>query len=550
MLGRRTEGLIPPDESQPNGPESLENELGKVMYEQLADENELLRREIAELKKMEDERKESERLRAELEGLKRKIAGQEGRSSTSWSEVGVEEHYGQPPPKTPRVQKPEACGDDRRFTPGGTQVPPGLPPDEVPGPPLPPWPPWMSPVEEYQSIEESFRYGKIGDATPRWMPERVGEPTPEQVRMMWLEREVQTLGKVLRNQAHGSWDDRYWSKRVHQWPSLDGQDASQAAFGELHHQGRASTEHGELRHQGRASTEHGELFHQGRASTEHGELRHQGRAGIEHGELPHQDRAGTEHGGLSHGDRAGAEHGGLCHGDRAGTEHDGLCHGDRADGKQPELLQRDRAGFDGGDLHHGRGQGQGLCGGQGHGQDHGSGGYPPYPGVEQSGQGSKLELPALPQEITPMDLGDWLTLITPSMKDIANNASVWWESTLAAATTFYEEWRQSTPLQRVQLRPVLPAELKARSFERTEHRGVGLLLRALPTEMRSTIISNRDMSSTSILWRLLITYQPGGSGEKGQLLKVLTTSSTSSTASQLASHLRQWRRCFTRAREI
>ena len=227
-----------------------------------------------------------------------------------------------------------------------------------------------------------------------------------------------------------------------------------------------------------------------------------------------------------------------------------LSHGDRADGKQPELLQRDRAGFDGGDLHHGRGQGQGLCGGQGHGQDHGSGGYPPYPGVEQSGQGSKLELPALPQEITPMDLGDWLTLIAPSMEDIANNASVWWESTLAAATTFYEEWRQSTPLQRVQLRPVLPAELKARSFERTEHRGVGLLLRALPTEMRSTIISNRDMSSTSILWRLLITYQPGGSGEKGQLLKVLTTSSTSSTASQLASHLRQWRRCFTRAREI
>ena len=88
VLGRRTEGLIPPDESQPNGPESLENELGKVMYEQLADENELLRREIAELKKMEDERKESERLRAELEGLKRKIAGQEGSSSTSWSEVG------------------------------------------------------------------------------------------------------------------------------------------------------------------------------------------------------------------------------------------------------------------------------------------------------------------------------------------------------------------------------------------------------------------------------------------------------------------------------
>ena len=124
------------------------------------------------------------------------------------------------------------------------------------------------------------------------------------------------------------------------------------------------------------------------------------------------------------------------------------------------------------------------------------------------------------------------------------------EHTGSCNNVLYEEWRGSTPLQRVQLRPVLPAELKARSFERTEHRGVGLLLRALPTEMRSTIISNRNMSSTSILWRLLITYQPGGNGENGQLLKVLTTSSTSSTPSQLASHLRQWRRCFTRAREI
>ena len=151
MPGERTEGMLPPDEGQPDQQEVLEKELGKVMYEQLADENELLRREIAELKKIEEKRKESEKLRAELEGLKRKMNGPEARSTTSWSDVGVEEHHGQPPPKTPRVQKLELGGDDRRFTPGGTQVPPGLPPDDVPGPPL----------EEYQSIEESFRHGKM-----------------------------------------------------------------------------------------------------------------------------------------------------------------------------------------------------------------------------------------------------------------------------------------------------------------------------------------------------------------------------------------------------
>ena len=139
-----------------------------------------------------------------------------------------------------------------------------------------------------------------------------------------------------------------------------------------------ATEHGELRHQGQASNEHGELFHQGRASTEHGELRHQV-IGLALSMENYLIKIGLALSMVNY------------HIKDRGTEHDGLCHGDRADGKQPELLQRDRAGFDGGDLHHGRGQGQGLCGGQGHGQDHGSGGYPPYPGVEQSGQGSKLQ---------------------------------------------------------------------------------------------------------------------------------------------------------------
>ncbi len=58
-----------------------------------------------------------------------------------------------------------------------------------------------------------------------------------------------------------------------------------------------------------------------------------------------------------------------------------------------------------------------------------------------------------------MDLGDWLTLITPSMKDMASNASFWWGCTLAEAARFCEKWRQSTPLQRVQLKPSLPVEL-------------------------------------------------------------------------------------------
>ena len=517
--GLKTEGPVP----QGNGEGSLEQELGNVMYEQLMDENELLRREIADLKKKDEMRRESERLREELDSLKRKLEGYEDKSMNSWSDVGVDgSQSSQPLPKTPRVGA-KGCEEDEKFTPGGTQVPPGLPPEESPRPPLPPWPQWLSPVEEYQSVEESFRGGRIGDATPKWMKD-LGTPTPEQARMMWLEREVETLGKVVRAQSSGNWDAAYWKQPVHRWPRLDEgahQDRARAEHPEFCHQGRAANP--ELLHQGRA--EHPELLQQGRA--EHPELLQQGRA--QQPELPHQDRA---------------VHHDLPQQGRADVENEGVPRGDLPGGGN---FKEEKNGIT---LCHGRGHGQGLFAGQGHGHDQERDRVPQYPGSEQSGQGSKMELPALPQETTPMDLGDWLTLITPSMKDMANNASFWWESTLAEATRFYEQWRQSTPLQRVQLKPSLPVELTARQFERTEQRGVGLLLRALPSEMRNVIISNRDMASTAILWRLLITFQPGGNGEKGQLLKVLTTSSMVSTASQLASHLRQWRRCFTRAREI
>ena len=542
----KTEGPAPSEEQE----HGLEKGLSQLMYEQLRDEN--------------------EQLRDELEGLKRKFeTGEMKSSTTSWSEVsGDEPHPCPPPPKTPRVEGFGVSGEDLRFTPGGTRVPPGRPTEavEAPLPPLPPWPHYVSPIDAYQQVQETFDRGKHGDPTPAWMREDPRVPTPDQARMLWLEREVQALGKALRTQANGKWDEMYWKKPVHRWPQVEGQECVDAAFREVLHQDRASAVHGDLPHHGRASTVYEDLPHHGRASAVHGDLPHQGRAGTVHGELPQQDRASTVHGGLPHQGRASTEHGELLHQDRASTVLGGLSHQDRASKEHGELSQQDRAGMghggalaseekpqeqrDGGALLHGRGQGQGLCAGQGHGHDQERERVPQYPGSEQSGQGSKLELPALPQETTPMDLGDWLTLITPSMKDIANNASFWWECTLAEATRFYDQWRQSTPLQRVQLKPSLPVELTTGQFERTEQRGVGLLLRALPSEMRNVIISNRDMASTAILWRLLITFQPGGNGEKGQLLKVLTTSSTASTASQLASHLRQWRRCFTRAREI
>ena len=121
---------------------------------------------------------------------------------------------------------------------------------------------------------------------------------------------------------------------------------------------------------------------------------------------------------------------------------------------------------------------------------------------------------------------------------------------MESAQAYYDEWRHSTPVQRVRINPTLPPELCTSQFIRTEQRGMGLLLRSLTEDIRKVVLANRDLTSTHIIWRLLITYQPGGSGEKGQLLSTLTTMPPVTSAGDLATLIRHWRRSFQRAQEI
>ena len=84
---------------------------------------------------------------------------------------------------------------------------------------------------------------------------------------------------------------------------------------------------------------------------------------------------------------------------------------------------------------------------------------------------TKGELPHLPSPATPLQFGDWLHLSTPVMKDISSAAGRWWERTLREAKIFYENWKHSSPLKRIQIAPKLPDELIESRFQRTEQRG-------------------------------------------------------------------------------
>ena len=384
-------------------------------------------------------------------------------------------------------------------------------------------------------------------------------------RAVWLERELLSLKRVIEEdcrQRKPALTGSYWQAPTTRWsPRLDGQKDHEEVRGT-----RAFGNHEEV-HGTRAFGNHEEV-HGTRAFGNHEEVR------------------GTRAFG-SHGEVCGARALGT-HGSDCDVRADGISgevRGDRAFGTPDDLRSyrafytpeegRDTQGC-GTSAGVQRGQGVGTRVGlfdevhDGRGGDKGQGGNQDdhsrcqtktsaaLPGTSQqttlgseiTGSGLKLELPSLPKATTPMDLGDWLILIGPIMRDLSQHATTWWERTLEAATKYYEVWRTASPLQRVQLQVSLPLELAVEPFFRTEQRGVGLLLRAVPEELRKVLISNRDVSSTAILWRLLTTFQPGGAGEKAHLLKALTVISSGSSALDISTELRQWRRCFQRAREI
>ena len=94
---------------------------------------------------------------------------------------------------------------------------------------------------------------------------------------------------------------------------------------------------------------------------------------------------------------------------------------------------------------------------------------------------TRLELPDLAEGSSPLQFGDWLHLAGPIMKDLSGTADWWWESTLREAKCYYEQWKTSSPLARIQIRPRLPEALAEQRFLRTEQRGIQMLLKAIPT---------------------------------------------------------------------
>ena len=115
----------------------------------------------------------------------------------------------------------------------------------------------------------------------------------------------------------------------------------------------------------------------------------------------------------------------------------------------------------------------------------------------------------------------------------------------------YQQWLIADPVDRLGLDPSsVVADFDLQRYQRVESRAVSLMLAALPQHLKDEAISNRWLTSASLLFRIQCVYQPGGSSERSMLLTYLVSPESAKTLGGAVTALRKWQQHFYRVREL
>ena len=147
---------------------------------------------------------------------------------------------------------------------------------------------------------------------------------------------------------------------------------------------------------------------------------------------------------------------------------------------------------------------------------------PTAPEMVKPGVNSLPELKEPGLDTSPVDIQDWLELLTSPMSDLSDGSSGWWKEVLARAEAAYKAWSQLTPLQKVSY--VLPAtkDLEEGRFAGVNSRASSMILAALAEGVKVECVAKKVTgSSAGLIFRLLTLYRPGGENEKVMILNQL-----------------------------
>ena len=494
---------------------------------------------------------ENLKLRSEIEKLQQQQS--KNGNSSGWSEISMgTEARGLP--------RGEAVEERVRFTPNGTRVPPGPPPvdeDEM-WVKIPPWP-----LGEYEKVELDAPCSNVFSGYTRGLPKGSGK--------LYDGGDGRGLGARQGRQVQGGFCDGGLNARDLHLGHFEVSGGGRQARGECH-QGHSEASGGGRSARGSDQREQ-EQMSAGAAGRDAltaaeakalwlerelaglkralaGEGQGSAMRASKYWSQPFVPEGPT---GLFPGEVQGS---GVLDGDRAKQLQHGIPRSDRAKQLQPEDLRGDRVlhhhhAGSGGDRawqpHHdgaGRDQAQGGVGGSTTAT--GAGGS-----QDQGGNHRTVELPELAGgDLTPLILGDWLEVVKPLMMDLSPQASRWWVLVVEESYKYYNEWRKATPMERLRIVPESEVVKSDLTLHRTEQRGISLLLKAIPTSVKETVIAERLMTTTGILFTLLKNFQPGGSSERTMLLKELSEIKVGKSPGEACAGVRSWRRFYTRTKEI
>ena len=127
-----------------------------------------------------------------------------------------------------------------------------------------------------------------------------------------------------------------------------------------------------------------------------------------------------------------------------------------------------------------------------------------------------------PMDVEVNILRWWSSCIGPFLRDICASSSLWWDEVLNAAGALYRVWLNSEPMERLRLVPITPPAFQRPPRLRIEQRGSVALLKAIPESLRSELVSQREVGSvSSIVFKVLRVYQPGGLGKRTTLAEAV-----------------------------
>ena len=153
------------------------------------------------------------------------------------------------------------------------------------------------------------------------------------------------------------------------------------------------------------------------------------------------------------------------------------------------------------------------------------------------------DLPALPPwspTTGPLQLGDWMLLITPVIADLSLTSEEWWSLMTKESEKWFQAHMALGPIDRLQHAPAVPVQLQEDRWQRLERRVSTMILQALPEGVGEELVSARRLSVFGVLTLAGLLSRWGS--RKQTLLRNLEELGEIQSMAEAPAAIRRWMR--------